>query len=341
MKGRNVAAVISISGYQEGITGAIESVCRLKEYFTEVHIVHPPKYELSDSVRQALGPLPCHTHCEELTKATLSKDTLLLVHIQPDHKVEEDALIDLLESAQESRVSCDHYAVRGKVECEHQRYPALLGFVWFVAFMDYFRTLLNARGYHNTNDLRATKVTPHFPSHSTISKYQHAWFFSLFSRIASIRFSSSSLTQIPRDPLFVFRSIHTHAHMSIWNAQWIIGYLIYYSLFALPWWNVFLPTFGPTPGGPVGGSSFEPTPGGSGGGFVVYSIKVLLHWLLHRNMFSMIWFSVWVIHILICMFIVTARYKHANLSWVFLMPVYVTLSPIVFLVARIKILKPQ
>lgn len=319
LKGQRVAAVIQVSDYREDCSAGIESVVRLKEYFRELHIILPRKYEIPDSGRTSLAPLEVHTHYEEFAQGSLNKDTLLLVHIQPDQKVEEKALETLLESAHLHRQSCDHYAVRGKIDCEQQKRHYLLGFVWFIAYMDWFRTLFNWWGYHRTDDLRATKVVPSFPHHSVIATYQHAWIFAIFSRIASVEYiNDTSLSSEPRDDLYVFRHILTHAHMGISNIPWILSYLVYYFLFSLPWWNLFLDAPQYTEAS------------------IRSSAYILLYWIAHRNPAGWIFTVLWCIQIIVMMIIISKRFKHVNLSWVFLMPLYVTLSPLVFLVGRIK-----
>lgn len=315
MKGQRVAAIIEGSSYQEDLTTSIENVILLKEYFTELHIIYPVKYEMPENLRKRLAPLIYFHHYDELTPSLISHQTLLLVHIQPDHVVDENVLIELLESAQENRKRCDHYAIRGKVDCKYQNHY-FLGFVWIIAFMDFFRTIFNAWGYHTKEDLRATKVTPVFGGHPIISEYKHAWFFSLFSRIASVRYHPSLLL-IPKDR-YSFRSIYNHPHMSSWNLQWIIVYIVYYICFSIPWWNLFLhkPTF------------TEPS--------IKASAYIVLHWIAYRNIYNPVWLFFWCVQLITCMAVVASRFKNGNLSWVFLMPLYLTLSPIMFLAAKNK-----
>lgn len=322
LKGQRVAAVIRVSDYGEDILAGVESVIRLKEYFKELHIIHPAKYEIPEFDRKTLSPVVLYTHREELNQGDLNKDTLLIVHVGPDQEVNEEALNTLLESAQLHRNSCDHYAVRGKIDCEKQKHTFLLGFVWFIAFMDSFRTLFNWWGYHRTDDLRATKVIPSFPLHSTLSTYQHAWVFSLFSRIASIQYiKDTSLVTIPKDDLYAFRHVRTHAHMGIINIPWVLCYLVYYFLFSLPWWNLFLETPQYTEAS------------------IRSSAYILLYWIAYRNPAGWVFLVVWTIQIIVMMVLVAKRFKHVNLSWIFLMPFYVTLSPFIFLVGRWIVLK--
>lgn len=321
MKGQPVAAIIHGTDYKEDLTEVILKIASLKEYFTEVHIIYPVKYTLSDELTKQLHPLHYHQHYDELTPSLISNKTLLLVHFHPNHEPDELALVALLESAYDNRKGCDHYAVRGKTDLKHTN-VFFMGFLYLVAFMDWFRTLFNAWGYHTHEDLRATKVTPHFSSHPTIADYGHAWFFSLFSRVASIR-HGTSLIVVPKDSLYAFRSIYGHPHMSAWNIQWVLVYLVYYICFAIPWWNLLLPT-------PV---------------FAELSIKssfyMGIYWLIYRNVYHMVWLSFWFVQIIAYMAVVSSRFKNPNLMWTFLMPVYVTLSPLFFLVAKNKVVKPE
>lgn len=323
MKGQPVAAIIRGSAYEEDLTGVIKSVIKLKEYFTELHIVYPIKYEMSDALLKELAPLQYFQHYDDITPSLISPKTLLMVDFNPDHtQVDENALVLLLESAQENRKRCDHYAVRGKVNLKEQnkQHPSLLVFVWLLAFIDSFRSILNVWGYHTHEDLRATKVTPHFAAHPHISEYGHAWFFSLFSNIASIR-THSSLISTPSDKSYVFRTVFNHPHTNLLS---VLVFIVYYLSFALPWWNLLLPT-------PhlLSISEFS----------IQTSIYVPFYWYVHRNIYNPLWFSLWIIQIIVFMGVVSSRYKNANLMWVFLMPIYLTLSPLFFLVAKNKVLK--
>jgi hypothetical protein len=326
MKGQPVAAIIHGSSYKEDLTEVILNVIELKEYFTELHIVYPVKYEVSDELKKKLHPIHYHQHYDEITPSLVSNQTLLLVHFHANHQVDETALIALLESAYDNRKNCHHYGVRGKTDLkDFSGFGSFfLGFVWLVVFMDYWRTLLNAWGYYTNEDLIATRVTPHFSAHPTIETYRHAWLFSLFSRIASVRHNTSLLvTPSPKDMFYAFRAIYNHPHMSAWNVQWVLAYVVYYFCFALPWWNFFLsqPIFA--------GISLKS------------SLYFGLYWATHRDIYHPVWISLWCVQIIAYMAVVSSRYKNANLSWVFLMPIYVTLSPIMFLIAKNKIIKQK
>lgn len=318
MKGQKVAAVITLSDFHEDYAPALQSVVRLKEYFTGVHIVYPKNYA-PPAEASILKDIPCHAHREELNPSALG-DTLLLVYLRPDHAVEEAALIELLESAQENRRKCDHFAVRGRVDCEGQRHTYLLGFIWLLSFFDWFRTCINWWGYHTVDDLRAVKVTPVFPTGSIVPTYRHAWLFAIWSRIAWIRYNKHSLTVAPLRPrdydTLVFRTVYTHPHIGLWNVQWLIGFVLYYFTFALPWWNAYF-------------ANIEYRH--------VFSKPSLYHawsWIMWRNVWNPIWLALWVLQLLVCMWIVSRRYKHVSLGWVFLMPLYLTLAPLFFVVIR-------
>jgi len=322
MKGQKVAAVIHVSDYKEDITPALQSLSKLKEYFKEVHIVHPSNYDIPRVEDKELKE-KITTHYEELTTSLLNS-SLLVVYVQPDHVIEETALVQLLEQAMEKRNTCDHYGIRGKVDCENQKYPYLLGFLWLVTILDQLRTWINLWGYHTREDLRASKITPHFPNGTTIHTYKHAWLFSYWSKIAAIQYAEgSSLLEKPTDAFFVFRYIHNHIHMSGWNITWWVFYIIYYFGLSLPWWNVFLSE----PGAPA----FS----------IRSSVYILFYWVAYRNVFNPFWICIWLIHIVFAMWIVNSRYKHVNLMWTFLMPFYATLSPLVFLMAKIKIFEAK
>lgn len=318
MKNQKVAIVLQISSYEEDATPVLQSLTKLKDYFHELHIVYPSSSHLDMKAFSDLKD-KIVTHEEELITSALST-SLLLIYVQPDHAIEEAAFTQLIEQAIEKRTSCDHYAVRGKLDCQNIKYPFLLGFLWLVAVFDQFRTWANCWGYHTREDLRATKITPHFPSGTTVYAYKHAWFFSYWSRIASIQYAEGySLMEKPKDALFVLRYIYNHPHLSVTNVGWWLFYLVYYFGFALPWWNVFLN---------------EPAYREAS---IRSSVYILVYWIAYRNVFNPFWLCLWVFHIVIAMWIVSSRFKHAHLMWIFLMPLYVTLSPLIFLVAKNKI----
>lgn len=336
MKGLKVAAVITLAHAGEDMSVGLESVRKLKDYFSELHIVYPRNYVTPDKDSIAVG-IPYHPHYEELTTAILG-NVLLVVHVRPDHDIGEPALLELLESAQENSRTCDHYAVRGRVDCDGERYPWLLGFVWLLSYMDWFRTWLNWWGYHTVDDLRAVKVVPRFPSGCHIPSYRHAWLFAVWSRIAWIRYNAQSLIVLARPEggqeqknpegstrppagggwttsLF-FRNIYRHPHIGLWNMTWWVPFVVYYFFFALPWWNLLL-------------RHAEYTDL-----FVRPSLYNAVSWLLWRNVWHPVWLALWGAQIVLCMWIVARRYKHVSLGWVVLMPVYLTLSPLVFMVVR-------
>jgi hypothetical protein len=336
MKGLRVAAVITLSEYHEDMTVGLQSVLKLREYFTEVHIVYPKGYPNAPGKSDFNG-MPYHAHYEELTVAALA-GALLVVHVRPDHGVDEPALVELLESAQENRRSCDHYAVRGRVDCDGLTRTYLLGFVWLLSYMDWFRTWLNWWGYHSVYDLRATKVVPEFPSGCIVPRYRHAWLFAVWSRVAWVRYSDQSLVVKPslRPPpsaggeakpkssedFFVPQIIYTHPHISVWNVTWLVAFAAYYVCFALPWWNLYFENVAYTQL------------------FVRPSLYAAWSWILWRNVLHPVWLALWGIQIVLCMWIVARRYKHASLGWVFLMPLYLTLSPLVFVLVRMGLFLP-
>jgi hypothetical protein len=319
LAGKSVAAVIYHQNQSdEELTAFIkETIIPLKDYFREIHIVSASKYEVPNT----LNGITLFQHYDELSASLLCPETLLLVHFNTDQKLDENALVLLLESAQENRKRCDHYAIRGRIDSKAQNHSLqssfLFGFVWFVTFIDYFRTLFNVWGYHTNEDLRATKVTPHFCAHPTVSEYKHAWFFSLFSRIASVQYHASLLIT-PRDDFYAFRFVRNHPHMSATNVQWWIFYTVYYVCFALPWWNLVLPNPG-----------FKEVS-------VQSSIYIALYWFVYRNIYNPVWVFFWSVQIIALMLFVASRFKNANLSWVFLMPLYLTISPLFFLVSKNK-----
>lgn len=317
MKGHKVAAIITISDCHEDWQTGLSSVVNLSEYFTELHVVYPKGYKKMDESR--FVGLIYRAHDEELNIALLN-NVLLAVHVRPDHNVEETALVELLESAQENRRHCDHYAVRGKVDCEHVQHTYLLGFLWLLTYMDWFRALLNLGGYHTADDLRATKVIPAYPTGAVMPQYSHAWLFAIWSRIARVRTVAQGLILAPpkggSENNFVFRNIYTHSHIGAWNAMWWLCFAVYYICFALPWWNAYFAS--------VSYTQLLTRP----------SVYTVWSWVLWRNVWSPVWLALWGAQIVFCMWVVARRYKHVNLSWVFLMPVYVTLSPLVFAVAR-------
>jgi hypothetical protein len=313
MKGLRVAAVITVSEQGEDLSVGLASVLKLRAYFTELHVVYPKDYA-SEINRGALpGDFPYYAHHEELTIAKLS-NALLVVHVNPAHNIDEPALLQLLENAMEKKRTCDHFAVRGTVDCGKERRTYLLGFVWFVAYMDWFRTWLNCWGYHLADDLRASKVVPEFPTGCSVPAYRHAWLFAVWSRVAAVRYSPQSLSISPLARLT--SSLYTHPHMSVWNMTWWLTFIVYYICFALPWWNLYFENVAYTQL------------------YVRPSLYTAWSWIMWRNVFHPVWLALWGIQIVLCMWIVARRYKHASLGWVFLMPFYVTLSPLVWVSVR-------
>lgn len=313
MEGRSVSIVTQISEFNESIHKATKSVIAFSKtgLVADWHIVTPFGYDTSvindkETLVELdkLGLVPVW-HSVRLNETKLKAKAI--VYLEPDLSVTDGALTQLVDHM--VYTGADHGAVSSILIIKSNlTFQALsYGFLLVILMLDTLRSIVCLFQYNRTTDLRMRLVTSTWNNRIRLAPYR--WFFWWIGTgmTHTIR-GGSSCKQVPdkRDQgvAFVLRTIKTHNHMNI-GLYWILGYLLYYFIFAFPLWNYIIPrTF--------------------------YLAPYLL-----RNPFAWYWISTHLLHMAVV----------GYLSWLYidcplitlhvlLYPVYLTLSPVLFLYGR-------
>lgn len=247
------SALIEISSQGESCRPAVKSILKNHRFFKDVHIVYHgysgethvfyPGWEAHHQQLKDLGLAPkCHAY---LNLQPL--ETLLLVRVPPDMKAKEGAFIAGLDSM--AYPSCNEAGVSSQlslVEYENTTSAEYLeafifyGFLLPLLFFDACRSLVRLFQYTRTCDLRFERLSRVYPD--TNRPPPNRWFlWWIGTGISMTKRGYNACIQMPRDQgiAFLMRTIKTHRHLH-WIGIWWIGLVIYYVMFALPWWNLIL-----------------------------------------------------------------------------------------------------
>lgn len=319
-------AILTISEFNESPELAIKSVLRNAKFFAALHIVQfgysdsKPLYKDWASDCEALTALGLAPQWHSTLDPTKLKKQAV-IYLSGDVDVLEGAMVILYEDMIRGAGHYDHYAVSTSVNLnskEHNNWRNAArwldipwyGFLLVILALDTLRYVFSFRKYHCTIDLRAQTIVTEYPHYAHLSGNRWwAWLF--FTRICGVKWGGKALQQKPSASTgglsHVLRTIKTHNHMGfgIW---WIIGFLIYYALFAYPWWP---PLWTP----------------------VSNSILVILTAAFDPTAF---WFK----YTLNCAFVWSVAYTNLHLPLgslaplVLLFPIYLAISPLIFIVGR-------
>lgn len=314
-----LGAVITRTDANESLESAIQSICRLKHYFCEVHIVQgqgqsASQYEGFQADIDSLE-LPVIYHSQQFNPNKLVA-AQAIVHIQGDLQISDGAMDNLREDivdASRFYPSVTHFCVESSLKVPTPTTPlgwalnTFLGFWIVVLMMDFYRAIFNLYKYHKTSDLRAQLVYTTFPNRKQLApeKWVTPWIWNDY--MARVIKGGAALLQVPKDNglQFLLRSLQTHRYMGI--GIWMIFFLPYYFLCALPWWNIF----------------FNPT------------VHTWWSVLLTRNIFAWYWMFWYVLHVL---FVALVTWRSTELPaaiiLILLYPVYLTLFPVVYFYGR-------
>lgn len=244
-------AVVEKSDFDENPRNAIKSLLVNQKRVTGLHLVefgydsskplYPGWNEDLASLRQAnLDPV-WHN---ELDLTLLKKETEAIVFIPPDAEVKDSAFHQLQDSM-EAAPDLGTWAVTSEVDLRSNNtwygVPAY-GFLLVVYLMDAVRWAFSLTRYHRTFDLRAHAVVRTYKNRVTLVQPRW-WFHVLYTRVAGTVRGGIGCKQVP-DQLgwtYLWRTIRLHAHLSLFSLWWPLVFLAYYWLFALPWWNRYIP----------------------------------------------------------------------------------------------------
>jgi hypothetical protein len=329
-------AVITVSEFNECIEPAIKSVIRNRTYFKGLHIV---KYgynsdenlyadwanDLATLIHQNLAPV-WHS---EFDPSKMKQQAV--IHIQPDHQIKNGAL-DILYKDMQKHSGQSLFAVTSETDLSEKKVTIkkllqvpFYGFLLVILALDTLRSLFNLTRYHRTVDLRGQTVTTTYPRRAWLTE-RRWWLWFFYTRVCGTERGGPALGQTPvekdRGIVFVLRHIKTHMGMGL--GTWIFLYIFYYYLFAYPWWNGFFTSFAKTNMPQINTAITN------------------LQWVFVRNPFSSL--SI-VVYCLNCIFVTafatiyfTFPYRITALLCV-LFPVFLTASPVWFLIGRFYISK--
>ncbi len=329
-------AVISVSDFNESIEPAIKSVIRNHSYFAGLHIVKYG-YNTNDNLyptwQHDLATLTGHglvpVWHSEFDASQLQKQAV--IHIQPDHQIKDGAL-DLLYDDMQKHSTQALFAVTSETDLSEKTVtPGKLlqclsyGFLLVVLALDTFRSFFNLTRYHRTVDLRAQTVTTTYPKRAWLTE-RRWWLWFFFTRVSGATRGGTALGQTPaekdRGITFVIRHIKTHARMGF--GVWLAFFIIYYYFFAYPWWNSYFLSF-PKTNFPQVNSAIEN-----------------IQWFFVRNPWSSWSMIAYCINTTFVTAFATIYFTFPYRSMIFLcalFPLFLTASPIAFLISRFYISK--
>lgn len=329
-------AVITVSDFNESIEPAIKSVVRNHSYFKALHIV---KYGYNSQEDQYgdwqndLALLTQHNlvpiwHSEFDASRMIQQ---AVIHIQPDHQIKNGAL-DVLYGDMQKNYTQSLFSVTSETDLSEKKVTIkkllqvpFYGFLLVVLALDVIRSIWNLTRYHRTVDLRAQTVTTTYPKRAWLTE-RRWWLWVFYTRVSGSNGGGAALGQTPtekdRGIVFVLRHIKTHARMGL--GVWIFMYIVYYYLFAYPWWNSFFLSFGKTPITQVNTAISN------------------MQWLLVRNPFSSLSMIMYCINTIFVTAFATIYFTFPYRTMTFLcvlFPAFLTASPIMFLIGRFYISK--
>lgn len=323
---RLAEAVITISPHCESPQRGIQSVIDNAGYFGDA--VHLVKYGY-DTKRLLYPQWP--EDVKRMEKLGLrivwhsDFDPSLLthraiIHVPPDAQVSDGALEVLYRDMSAWNVWCTQFSVSSVTYLNDEHYSwknpqdilnaLTYGFLLVILMMDTFRAWWQLGCYYRTQDLRAQTVYMTYPNRTEVAR-ERRLLWSMLSQTFWCRRGDAALLQAPEyadsGANFVLRTIREHNRMGL--GFWYIGYLMYYLLFAWPWW----------------GATYSQS-------------ESIMGYILNRNMASAFWISAYSFHTLVVA-IVAWIYMEFPLRMlpvqVFFYTFYLTLSPLVFFYGRI------
>jgi hypothetical protein len=327
----SVAITFTADYCESGFQG-VDSVIRNAHLIRDLHFVrfghNGGQEELYDGWHEhlkRLGALGLEPTWHSMALDASKLKSLALVHIEPDLYVTESAFLTLLEDAAYPRTLFhkQQFAVssilnvRAPLLTMHAFTHAFLayGFLMVVLALDYLRALVSQGSYHRVVDLRAQLVTPTYPKQQRLAEAPLAWRWGWWwfgpsgSGIAPPTSGGTSCMQCPdaRDQgmPFVLRTIRKHSGMG-WGLWWWAGFALYYFSIALPWWT-----------------------------YVIGSYRPL--WWMQRDMTNVWWISFYLLHCAVVGLCATKNMRfpyHVMALQTLVYPVFVTLSPLIFVYAR-------
>lgn len=329
-------AVIEVTGDNESMRTGLESVIRCKALLSRrLHIVKPGcslEDDLTETERASLEKEGFDVVVHDVLDPSKMVDKMAAVFIGPDLQVTESGMQKLVDNMKATHHRHSHFAVSSNVRFTEQndwRNPqnwincAWYGFLNLILVMDILRSILNLTKYHRTCDLRAQTLSHTYPNKKYLTPRPYgglSWI--VRTGISGVNDGEANVLQFVSAEdggwRFVLRTIYRHAHMSLLSLRWGLFFWVYYFLFSWPWWVRYLP----------------PVP-------ETHWYYQLATFFLYRDMtsgFWIFWYSLHMAFVGVCSFMYMKAPIHVVTmsGQILLYPLYVTLSPLVFLVGRLR-----
>ena len=241
-------AVICISEFDESPREAIHSVLSNAKYFSAVHLekygydsneqLYPTFSNDLKSLADLGKPVTWHNTLD-LTRVR----TDALIYITPDLVLRDGALEQLIASMDNNQGQ-SLWAVTSELHLTKTRHwysYFAYGFLLVIHFMDAVRWAFHLTRYHRTFDLRAQALTRTYKDQVSLVRPRW-WVYYFFSRVTGTIRGGVGARQVPDQTgwAYLWRTINTHAHLGI-ALWWPLVFVVYYWLFAFPWWNRYVP----------------------------------------------------------------------------------------------------
>lgn len=250
-----VAAVIQISEFNESPQLAIKSVLQHSAPFACVVLVKlncttdTVPYDGFDMDKQALKEKGIAVFWQSKLDVTkLPANVRAIVRMEPDVIATEAAINALIEDMTD--YTYNYYAIATTLNIEHSKtrdprvwFQSLsYGFLLVVLVMDTLRSWFSLFRYNRTVDMRGQKLQITFPNRISLAS-EHWYMWWIGTGICQTRNGGTSAQQMPAEKDqgigFTLRTIKYHKQMT-WGLWWPIFFALYYCAFAWPWYNYYL-----------------------------------------------------------------------------------------------------
>ena len=310
-----MSLVVERSAFGESCAPAVDSLRAFRGKVYDVHVEGPGAVdkETLDAIRRESGALEVQS-APRVDPTSLRCDAV--VRMAADVTCTRGAVECLLRDMRTKSHRYDHFAVESTVVCERgSGFLGELTYGWLLVLMvlDTVASILTAKGAHRSVDLRGTILYRTYPNRVYVPR-RRWWTWLLFTRVCYARYIEDACAQTP-DPAdqgaaLTWRSIRTHA-TGAWGFMWLTDMLMYYYVFAIPWWTFLAPSA---------------------------KNDLLATLLSPRDFAAVYWLSPLAINMLLVVY-VAHQWLVVPRSWllalqVFLYPLYLTTFPLVYLVAR-------
>lgn len=252
--GDKLSVVIQVSEFHEPATAAVTSILENRAFIEDVHIVQYgyintlPHWDDLMAKLSAVG-LTATWHSQlDASKLRCKAVVVLPADLYAGSSAFE-ALRDTIDAyGGQTRGlmrygGYDQFAVSSTVYNDAANVSVSYGWLCVILVLDTLRQWINFGHYHRSCDLRAFAVSSYWSKDEPrVSLPPHRWWrWWIGTGVCPPLSVGSACTQIPQLQhgfAFVLRTLKTHQSMGL--GIWLLGFLLYYGLFAIPWWGALI-----------------------------------------------------------------------------------------------------